>query len=325
MWQPADQTLWLGHIDSEEGELGVRWHQRVQPLLTGGQAEQTPGNVLIGFACDAGVVRNHGRAGAAGGPAAVRKLLVNCAWHQTHPVYDGGNVQCKGDALEAAQFVLGTHVATMLEAGHLPLVIGGGHEVAWGSWQGLATWATKLPPQRIGVLNFDAHFDLRAGESGTSGTPFRQISEDCAARGWPFRYACFGVARPTNTAALFTRAQKLGVCWVEDDHLAPWHLDAAREKLAAFLDQVNVLHLTIDLDVLPAANAPGVSAPAVRGVELAVLEALIDQAVASGKVRLAEFAEFNPNFDIDGCTARIVVRLLERIARGAWAVRSENQ
>ena len=321
MWQPADQTLWLGHIDSEEGELGVRWHQQVQPLLTG-QAEQTPGSVLIGFACDAGVVRNHGRAGAAGGPAAVRKLLVNCAWHQTHPVYDGGNVLCEGDALEAAQFVLGTHVAAVLEAGHLPLVIGGGHEVAWGSWQGLATWAMKQPAQRVGVLNFDAHFDLRAGEAGTSGTPFRQTAEDCAARNWPFRYACFGVARPTNTAALFARAQKLNVCWVEDDQLAPWHLGAAREKLAAFLDQIDVLHLTIDLDVLPAANAPGVSAPAAHGVDLAVLEALIDQALASGKVRLAEFAELNPNFDLDGRTARIAVRLLERIARRAWACSS---
>lgn len=324
MWQPADQTLWLGHIDSEEGELGVRWHQQVQPLLTG-QADQAPGSVLIGFACDAGVVRNHGRAGAAGGPAAVRKLLVNCAWHQERLVYDGGNVLCEGDALEAAQFVLGTHVAAVLDAGHLPLVIGGGHEVAWGSWQGLATWAMKQPAPRVGVLNFDAHFDLRAGEVGTSGTPFRQISEDCAARGWPFRYACFGVARPTNTAALFARAQRLNVSWVEDDQLSPWRIEAARETLAAFLEQVDVLHLTIDLDVLPAANAPGVSAPAARGVELAVLETLIDQAVASGKVRLAEFAELNPNFDLDGRTARIVVRLLERIARGIWAVRSENE
>ena len=136
----------------------------------------------------------------------MRKYLINCAWHQTHPVYDGGNVLCEGDALEAAQFVLGTHVAAVLEAGHFPLVIGGGHEVAWGTWQGLATWAMKQPGKRVGVLNFDAHFDLRAGEVGTSGTPFRQIAEDCAARNWSFRYACFGVARATNTAALFARA-----------------------------------------------------------------------------------------------------------------------
>lgn len=315
MWQAADQTFWQGRIDSEEGDLALRWHQKVQALRID-DTGQAPGNVLLGFACDAGVVRNHGRAGAVAGPAAVRKWLVNLAWHQTRPVYDGGDVLCEGDALEAAQFELGTQVAAALAAGHRPLVIGGGHEVAWGSWQGLAAWAATQPPQRIGVLNFDAHFDLRAGEVGTSGTPFRQIAEDCAARGWQFRYACFGVSRPANTAALFARAQVLNVCWVEDDQLAPWKFDSAQATLAGFLEQVEVLHLSIDLDVLPAANAPGVSAPAARGVELCVLEALIDQALASGKVRLAELAELNPSYDVDGRTARIAARLLERIARG---------
>lgn len=318
MWQAADKTRWQGRIDSEEGDLALRWHQKVQALKID-DAGQAPGSVLLGFACDAGVVRNHGRAGAVGGPSAVRKWLVNLAWHQTRPVYDGGDVLCEGDALEAAQLELGTHVAATLAAGHRPLVIGGGHEVAWGSWQGLAAWAATQPAQttqRIGVLNFDAHFDLRAGKVGTSGTPFRQIAEDCATRGRPFRYACFGVSRPANTATLFARAQALDVCWVEDDQLAPWQLDSAQATLAGFLEQVDVLHLSIDLDVLPAANAPGVSAPAARGVELCVLEALIDQALASGKVRLAELAELNPSFDVDGRTARIAARLLERIARG---------
>lgn len=314
MWQATDRTLWQGRIDAEEGDLALRWHQQVQALRFD-ETSQAPGSVLLGFACDAGVVRNHGRAGAAAGPAAVRKWLVNLAWHQTRPVYDGGNVLCEGGALEVAQSELGRHVAAALAAGHRPLVIGGGHEVAWGSWQGMAAWAASQPPKRIGVLNFDAHFDLRAGELGTSGTPFRQIAEDCAARGWPFRYACFGVSRPANTAALFARARALDVCWVEDDQLAPWQLDSAQTALASFLDQVDVLQLSIDLDVLPAANAPGVSAPAAHGVELSVLEALIDQALASGKVRLAEFAELNPSFDVDGRTARIAARLLERIAR----------
>lgn len=75
MWQPADQTLWLGHIDSEEGDAGVRWHQQVHPLLTG-QIEQAPGSVLIGFACDAGVVRNHGRRARRAGRRRCRQLLI---------------------------------------------------------------------------------------------------------------------------------------------------------------------------------------------------------------------------------------------------------
>jgi len=321
MWQSADQTHWQGRVDAEEGEMAQRWHQQVK-LLGADPAKQPPGSVLLGFACDDGVLRNHGRPGAAAAPLAVRRMLGGFAWHQQSPVYDGGDVRCRDDALEAAQFVLGTHVAAALSAGHRPLVIGGGHDVAWGSWQGVATWAraqealrTASSPLRVGIINFDAHFDLRAGENSTSGTPFRQIADDCQTHGRPFHYACFGIARTGNTAALFARAAELGVRWVEDDQLAPWQLDSARAVLAEFLDNVDAVHLSIDLDVLPSATAPGVSAPAARGVELAVVEALIDQILASGKLILAEVAELNPAFDIDSRTIRVAARLFSRLAR----------
>ena len=320
MWQAADKTLWQGRIDHDEGELAQRWHQKVK-VLGADPAKHSPGTVLLGFSCDDGVVRNHGRPGAAAAPAAVRKVLANFAWHQQLPVYDGGDVHSRDDALEAAQFVLGTHVAAALAAGHRPLIIGGGHEVAWASWQGLATWArapageaTALP-RHIGVINFDAHFDLRAGEMSTSGTPFRQIADDCKTHGRPFHYACFGVSRHANTAALYARAAELGACWLEDDQLMPSHLDSARALLADFLGKVDAVHLSIDLDVLPAAIAPGVSAPAARGVELAVVETLINQIQASGKLILAEIAELNPSFDIDNRTTRVAARLISRLAR----------
>ena len=319
MWQATDLKIWQGRIDAEEGEegkLAQRWHQQVQPL-TAEPSRQTPGSVLLGFACDAGVVRNHGRAGAAAAPLAVRQMLANFAWHQSVPVYDGGDVRCLGDALEAAQFVLGTHVAAALTAGHRPLVIGGGHEVAWASWQGITTWARAQTDAslRVGVINFDAHFDLRADENASSGTPFRQIADDCQTHGHPFHYACFGIARQANTAALFARAEALDVCWLADDQMAPWQIDAARVTLAGFLEKVDAVQVSIDLDVFPAHTAPGVSAPAARGVELAVVEALIDQILASGKLILAEIAELNPAFDIDKRTTRVAARLLTRLAK----------
>ena len=317
MWQSADPSLWQGRVDAEEGEDAQRWHQQMKILRVDPSANP-PGSVLLGFACDDGVRRNQGRPGAAAAPTALRKALANLAWHQESPVYDGGDVHCRDDALEAAQFVLGTHVAAALAAGHRPLVIGGGHEVAWGSWQGVATWAraqAKETAPRLGIINFDAHFDLRSGEMSTSGTPFRQISEDCQTHGWPFHYACLGVARTANTAALFARAAELRACWLEDDQLAPWQLDSARAVLAEFLDKVDAVHLSVDLDVLPAATVPGVSAPAARGVELAVVEVLIDQVLASGKLILAEIAELNPAFDIDNRSARVAARLLSRLAK----------
>lgn len=321
MWQAADANLWRGRVDLDEGDHARRWHQCVVPLADPLCEQQSGahGSALLGFAGDAGVARNHGRCGAAGGPAALRAALAHAAWHQRSPVYDAGDVVCRGDALEAAQAAFGMRVAALLAAGHRPLLIGGGHEMAWGSWQGVAQHAAALPAAalpapRIGIVNFDAHFDLRAGSRSSSGTPFRQIAEDCAARGWPFHYLCLGIARPANTAALFERAAALGADWLEDESLAPWHVETARQKLAGFVARIDALHLSIDLDVLPAASAPGVSAPAARGVDLAVLETLIGDAVASGKLWLAEVAELNPQFDIDGRTARLAARLLTRLA-----------
>jgi formiminoglutamase len=312
MHSKADMTLWQGRTDSEEGALARRWHERVQV-----HHEDAPAGVaLLGFACDAGVQRNHGRAGAAEGPTAIRKALANLAWHHEEHVYDAGNVACVRDALEAAQGELGMQVSHLLNEGHFPIVLGGGHEIAYGSFLGLARHAeVQERPPVIGIVNLDAHFDLRAGDRGSSGTPFRQIAEACEANGAEFRYLVFGISEPGNTEALFHRARELGVQWHGDEECTRDNMETLLDALTFFADEVDWLYLTVCLDVLPAAVAPGVSAPAAFGVELGVVETLIDAAKATGKLMLADIAELNPTFDRDGITAKVAARLVWRLAR----------
>jgi formiminoglutamase len=83
-----------------------------------------------------------------------------------------------------------------------------------------------------------------------------------------------------------------------------------------FLSQVDHVYLTMCLDVLPAAVAPGVSAPSARGVGMDVIEPIVDRVVSSGKLRLADVAELNPSLDIDHHTARVAARLVARVADG---------
>lgn len=306
-----DMSVWRGRVDDAEGAPGRRWHQVMQARAPGTPRDTT---VLLGFACDAGVARNHGRTGAAEGPTAIRRALSNMPLHECTRLADGGDIVCRGDALEEAQSELATAVEGELAAARFPLVLGGGHEMAFGSFMGLAGHASadERPP-RIGIVNFDAHFDLRRDQRATSGTPFLQIAHECAARGWPFNYACLGVSRYANTEALFERANELRVLWQPDETLNAVDGTAA---LASFTGAVDHVYLTVCLDVLPAAVAPGVSAPAARGVGLAVLEPLLDAVCASGKLRLADIAEMNPRFDIDGRTAAVAARIAARIANG---------
>lgn len=321
MRHKADMTRWQGRIDAAEGELGRRWHQVIRPLE---QFDGDKGIALIGFACDAGVARNQGRIGAQEGPAALRAVLGNMPVRRCTSIADAGDVVCvpqgDDDGLEEAQYDLSQAVADLLARSLLPIGLGGGHEIAYGSFGGLASHlASREKNPKIGILNLDAHFDLRMAERASSGTPFRQIAEHCQAEGWTFNYCCLGVSAFANTEALFRRADALGVRWRLDEEMSILHLDKTLAAVSAFLAEVDHVYFTICLDVLPAAVAPGVSAPSARGVPLEVIEPVIDTIATSGKLRLADVAELNPGKDIDQRTARVAARLVARIAERASA------
>jgi len=310
-----DMSVWKGRDDAAEGPLGRRWHQIIQAL----NPKTDAGIVLNGFACDAGVARNHGRVGAAEGPAAIRAALANMPVHDCDRLADAGDIACSGDELERAQAALAQRIAGQLGRGLFPITLGGGHEVAWASFSGLAAHLARGGSQRIGIVNFDAHFDLRRADRPNSGTPFLQIADDCEERSWPFRYCCLGVSRYANTRALFERARQLEVLAVIDEDMdAP---EPAAGALASFVSDVEHVYLTVCLDALPAAVAPGVSSPAARGIPLAVIEPLIQSVIATGKVGLADVAEMNPRFDIDRRTAAVAARIVARIANGVARAR----
>lgn len=82
---------------------------------------------------------------------------------------------------------------------------------------------------------------------------------------------------------------------------------------SSLIEGADDIYLTIDLDVLPAGVAPGVSAPAALGVPLAVVEAMVMRLRTSSKLRVADIAEYNPEYDQDNRTARAAARLLYRL------------
>jgi formiminoglutamase len=341
-------SLWQGRSDSAEAGDTRRLFQIVKT----GPADYPAGSaVVLGFACDEGVKRNQGRPGASLGPAAIRTMLAGLPAHELEALWDAGDVQCDAGRLEQAQSQLAEKVAQILATGARLVVLGGGHEVAWGSFQGLSRHLEQAQPglrkaaaqpggsqadhggaarnNTMGgtaqspdadrtaaakplllIVNLDAHFDLRTSRPGNSGTPFDQILEDCRLRGQPAVYACFGVSRLSNTPALFRRAEQLGAVHVLDIDMQERYLDQRLFELDRLIDQADHIYLTIDLDVLPAAVAPGVSAPAALGVPLCVIEAFAQRVKASGKMRLADIAELNPRIDIDHHTARVAARLV---------------
>lgn len=300
---------WGGRVDADPAGFTGRWHEIVRPWT----GSERGGVGLLGFASDAGVRRNHGRPGAVDGPSALRRALSPLTLPGPVPLYDAGDVTVDGDALEAGQTTYAGHLAALLRHGVRPIGLGGGHEIAWATWQGLV--AGRAPARAL-VVNLDAHLDLRPGPA-TSGTPFRQIADDAAARGIDLHYAALGISRHANTPALFARAEAIGATVVHDLDLAP-----TLPAVLATLDRLaegRAVYLTVCLDVLPAATAPGVSAPAGYGVDLPTILTIVRH--LAPRLTVADVAELCPPHDEAGRTARVAARIVAEIAQPVWGDR----
>ncbi len=303
MYKKPNSDLWSGRVDEQDGELGYRWHQKVEFLEY--PYNQKRGIAFLGFECDEGVKRNKGRVGAAKGSDELKKAMGSFAYHQKTKLYDCGKIVANED-LENSQDELALHVSSLLKNKHFPILLGGGHEVAYGSFLGL--YNTLEKNEEIAIINFDAHFDLRQSEIATSGTPFAQISKLDTS----FNYLCLGVSKAANTRALFNQAKALHVEYILDTNMTYLFIEEIKDKLDKFLEYKDYIYISIDTDVFPSYQVPAVSAMASRGVELnlvyTVLEYLFKE--YKDKIKLVDIAEFNPKYDVNEIGKRAVSRLV---------------
>lgn len=254
---------------------------------------------ILGLADDLGVRLNRGRSGAAEGPRAFRAALAR--YGVAHPgwvwpvVLDAGDITPAPGHDEAALYE--THrrvtaaVSAILDAGLFPIGIGGGHDLTYPFVRAVTERHGKL----AGVY-FDAHLDVRA-EAG-SGMPFRALAEKCGAG--PLHVHGLG---PFANAAEHIE-------WFEGHggirHQADAPVSLPRQD--AFV--------SMDLDVLDASHAPGVSAMNPAGWPPARLAAWAEAAGAATNVRCFDIMELNPVHDADGRTARVAAHLFLSFLKG---------
>jgi formiminoglutamase len=278
-------------------------------------AGEAPRAVLVGFPTDEGVRRNAGRAGAARGPAEIRRWLQRF----TPDARDGqrfaallertadlGDVALTGN-LDADQLSLGEVVAGQLKLGRFLIVLGGGHETSYGHFLGYA-----VAREPVEILSWDSHTDVRPlrDRLAHSGSPFRQAIE-----------------HPTRVLRRYTAAG------LQPHSVAQAHLEYVRRHgRAIFRDEVTPtmvreLHarleapamVSFDVDAVDMAHAPGVSAPSIGGFDVREWLALAFEAGRCPAVRSSDVVEVNPVLDRDGQTARLAALTVWHLLRGLAA------
>lgn len=266
-----------------------------------------PRVALLGVPQDIGVARNGGRRGAAAAPAAIRSALVKLAasiGESLLPVEVGicdcGLVRTDGLSLEEIHQRQEHIVGRLLDVGANVLVLGGGHDTALPDGRALGKRV-----ERLGIVNVDAHVDVRIPtEDGShSGSPFRELIEDptCC----PDVLVEFGIQRFVASAHHIHYVRQQGhIVWMLDD-IRRHTMDRALADVEAQLAACDGIMLSLDMDAIASAYAPGVSAPANDGFQPAEMASIIERVVNMPQCRLVDIVEVNPSVDVDERTVRL--------------------
>ncbi|MBP5996653.1 MAG: ornithine--oxo-acid transaminase [Azonexus sp.] len=206
--------------------------------------------------------------------------------------------------------------AAAISAGERPLIIGGDHSMAAGTWRGIGR-ALGEPP---GLIWIDAHLDAHTPASSPSGN----------AHGMPLA-ALFGLGDPAMTeipgpALDPARTVVVGVRSSEPaevGHLAAlgvrvFTMDEIAERGLAevFAEALRIVGsepwgISFDLDAIDPELAPGVSTPVAGGLDPEALKLVMRGVLRERNFVGLEIAEYDPVADPDGRTANLVLDLLD--------------
>jgi formiminoglutamase len=274
---------------------------------------------LLGLPDDTGVTLNGGRPGAAEGPAALRVALAGfgTAWdgragrRLSAGLFDAGDVEpaAGGDA----RALLETHArveraaAELHARGLIPICVGGGHDLSLPA----ITALSRAAGGATGGINVDAHLDVR--ERVGSGMAFRRLIDGgFLAPRW---FAEVGLGRFVNDEADLRWLADRGATLVSADAILGATLPTARLADVAFAHPPAAF-LSVDLDAIDAAQAPGVSALNPMGLDVRDVAALVEAAGANPNVRHVDVMELAPPHDDGGRTARVAAFLLLTFVAG---------
>lgn len=304
---------WTGR-KSEDIEY---WHQAVIPInnLEYDSDAKSKKIGILGYAGEEGVRRNRGRIGASAGPEIIRKMLGPLAFHlpKGTRILDYGNIHTNSEDMESSHDLISDVVYDLLQNHHFPVLLGGGHDLAFAHARGVYKYL-DTKNEKLGIINLDAHFDLRplVDGKGHSGSPFLQLAQEYPDN---YHYLCLGVQRSSSPKSLFETAKKLKVrsMLMEDFRLNNW--EYIQEKILWFIDSVNKIYLSVDMDGFSSAFAPGVSSPSPMGFSPEIAFKVFELITKSKKMISLDLAEMNPTYDHDNATARLAARCVEYVVR----------
>lgn len=235
---------------------------------------------------------------------------------------------------EVTAWCQAVHVATarVLQAGALPLLMGGDHSLAIGSISAVAAHC-RASGRRLKVLWLDAHADANTPASSPSGN-LHGMPVACLLGQGPQQLVELSGAAPVLSARQITQigvrsvdplekqfVNRQGIVVHDMRAIDEQGMRAVVQQALADVDEHTHLHVSFDLDCLDPSVAPGVGTPVRGGPTYREMQLCMEMLADSGALASLDLVELNPALDTRNQTAELAVDLLESLFGKSTLVR----
>jgi formiminoglutamase len=254
--------------------------------------------------------------GASFAPEAIRRCLNSFTTYNieeetdisNQTIIDFGDITMHPTSIEEChqRIYQSTKEITEIEAAPLTIILGGDHSITTSTVK-----AIKETKGTVGIIQLDAHHDLRNTEDGgpTNGTPFRRLIEEGHLKGE--HLIQIGIRNYANAKAYHDYATENGVTvyTMKDVRQRPI-AELIQTALTQLENKVDTIYLSVDMDVLDQAYAPGCPAIGPGGMDPDTLAEAVRQALKHPKVQTMDIVEIDPTLDIRDMTSRTASLLI---------------
>lgn len=231
-------------------------------------------------------------------------------------VVDHGDASVVPGDGEASHLAIGRAVTRVVRAGAVPVVLGGDHSIAHPDIKAVAS---QHDSATFAVVQFDAHADTATdigGVKNSHGTPFRHLVDEGVVPGE--HLVQVGLRGYWPTRAEFDWMRDAGVRWHRMEEILERGCNAVVETILEETVTLPTLYLSVDIDVLDPAFAPGTGTPEPGGMTTRELLRAVRRLAVEKEVIGLEVVELSPPYDHSGITAlaahRVILEVLSGIA-----------
>ncbi len=228
-------------------------------------------------------------------------------------------------------------VFDVMQRGYFPIVVGGDHSIAIGTWNGVGCFLSDQSPKPLGLIWIDAHMDAHTPQTTPSGAWHGMPLAALLGYGLkdlveikrrapilsPQRLCLIGVRSFEEGEAQLLESLNVRIYFMQEVEKRGFET-VVREAIDYVSQGAIGYGVSLDIDVIDVSEVPGTGSPVSEGISSRELLQCLPLFANDPRLKALELVEFNPHLDIGGKTRKLCQEILYHLTSGGSEQRTAS-